>query len=203
MADKPASTFVAARTAIVDENRMATWSFIKILLDWDIKLRNGLNSTGQLIGNIDPATRVLPRVEGLGQTLQNINSSGVMQPAGLFPASTLVQGAVIMPAGAADNRLGTAAIQPATAFDASGSAAGAQSAAQTYAAAQASTAQTNAENYTNSFASNAANLTTGTLPIARLSGLSVTITTAALTTGGTQGSMTFTNGLLTAQVQAT
>lgn len=34
-------------------------------------------------------------------------------------------------------------------------------------------------------------------------GLSVTITTAALTTLGTQGSMTFQNGLLVAQVQAT
>jgi hypothetical protein len=35
------------------------------------------------------------------------------------------------------------------------------------------------------------------------SGLSVTITTAALTTLGTQGSMTFVNGILTAQTQAT
>lgn len=34
-------------------------------------------------------------------------------------------------------------------------------------------------------------------------GLSVTVTTAKLTTGGADGSMTFTNGLLTAQVQAT
>jgi hypothetical protein len=34
-------------------------------------------------------------------------------------------------------------------------------------------------------------------------GLSVTITTAALTPGGTQGSMTFTNGILTAQTPAT
>lgn len=34
-------------------------------------------------------------------------------------------------------------------------------------------------------------------------GLSVTITTAKLTSGGTEGSMTFTNGLLTAQTQAT
>jgi hypothetical protein len=34
-------------------------------------------------------------------------------------------------------------------------------------------------------------------------GLSVTITTAKLTGGGTNGSMTFTAGLLTAQVQAT
>lgn len=35
------------------------------------------------------------------------------------------------------------------------------------------------------------------------SGLSVTITTAALTALGTQGNMTFTNGILTAQTQAT
>ena len=34
-------------------------------------------------------------------------------------------------------------------------------------------------------------------------GLSVTITTAKLTAGGTNGSMTFTNGLLTAQTAAT
>lgn len=34
-------------------------------------------------------------------------------------------------------------------------------------------------------------------------GISVTITTAALTLAGTQGSMTFTNGILTAQTQAT
>lgn len=38
---------------------------------------------------------------------------------------------------------------------------------------------------------------------ATTTGLSVTIVTAALTVGGTQGSMVFTNGLLTSQVQAT
>lgn len=45
----------------------------------------------------------------------------------------------------------------------------------------------------------------GTLTTAQLpaSGLSVTIATAKLTVGGTNGSMTFTNGLLTAQVAAT
>lgn len=44
------------------------------------------------------------------------------------------------------------------------------------------------------------NLTTSQLPTA---GLSVTITTAKLTTGGANGSMTFTNGILTAQTPAT
>lgn len=43
-------------------------------------------------------------------------------------------------------------------------------------------------------------ITTSQLPA---SGLSVTITTAKLTTGGTNGSMTFTNGILTAQTPAT
>lgn len=38
---------------------------------------------------------------------------------------------------------------------------------------------------------------------AAFTGLNVTITTAALTGGGTQGSMTFTNGVLTAQTPAT
>jgi hypothetical protein len=37
----------------------------------------------------------------------------------------------------------------------------------------------------------------------RKSGLSVTIVTASLTVGGTQGSQIFTAGVLTAQVQAT
>src|SRR6185312_15073877 len=96
MADqlKPASTFIPSRAPIADKSGMATWAFIKILQDWDTKLRNGLNSTGQLIGNIDPVTRVLPRIEGLGITLQHINSSGVMLPDGLFSATSLAQGAV-------------------------------------------------------------------------------------------------------------
>jgi len=38
---------------------------------------------------------------------------------------------------------------------------------------------------------------------ASLPGLSVTITTAKLTPAGANGSMTFTNGILTAQTQAT
>lgn len=43
----------------------------------------------------------------------------------------------------------------------------------------------------------------GTVATGQLPGISATITTAALTPTGTQGSMTFTSGLLTAQVQST
>jgi hypothetical protein len=203
MALKPASTFIPSRSPIADSNGMATWSFLKILQVWDTKLTNGLNSIGQLIGNIDSATRVLPRVEGLGTTLQHINASGVMLPAGLFPATTLVQGAVVLPAGATSNTLGTAAIQPATAFDSAGSAATAAGAAQTNAEAHADTVAATAQSNAEAFAGNASNITSGTLNTSRLAGLSATIVTAKLTVGGTHGSMTFTNGLLTAQVQAT
>ena len=47
------------------------------------------------------------------------------------------------------------------------------------------------------------NATTGNFSQATPTGLSVTIVTAALTGGGTQGSMTFTAGILTAQTPAT
>jgi hypothetical protein len=43
----------------------------------------------------------------------------------------------------------------------------------------------------------------GLVPTANLQGLTATITTAKLTAGGTNGSMTFTKGLLTAQTPAT
>jgi hypothetical protein len=211
---KPASTFIPSRSPIADKNGMATWSFIQILIGWDTKLNNGLNSTGQLIGNIDPATRVLPRTEGLGITLQNISDTGVVESDGLFSATPLAQGAVFMPTGAPDNHLGTAAIEPATAFDSAGSAATAQANAEAYANTVAGSAQSNAEAHADAvaataqsnaeaFSSNASNLTSGTVATTRLGGLTATITTAPVTVGGTQGSMTFTNGLLTAQVQAT
>ena len=44
---------------------------------------------------------------------------------------------------------------------------------------------------------------TGLFSLSTPAGISVTITTAALTVTGTQGSMTFTDGILSAQVQAT
>jgi hypothetical protein len=43
----------------------------------------------------------------------------------------------------------------------------------------------------------------GTIATSQLPGINATITTAALTPGGTQGSMTFTKGVLTAQTPAT
>lgn len=112
--------------------------------------------------------------------------TGTAAPAQLPTATSAAQGAVKLPVGAPGSTLGSAAFNNTGDFDAAGSAA---------------TAQANAE----AFASDAANLTSGNLDIARMptSGFSGTITTAKLTGLGANGSMTFMNGILTAQTPAT
>lgn len=79
---KPASTFVPARSAIADKNGMATWSFIKILQDWDTKLRNSLNSNGQFVGDISPTSLIVGRV-AIGNILQYIDDGGVVLGLGI------------------------------------------------------------------------------------------------------------------------
>ena len=207
---KPASTFLASRSPIVDSNGNTTFAFTKVLQGWDTKLSNGLNQLGQLIGEINPTTVIAGRTEGIGTTVANIDSAGVVQSTGLVAATDTTHGAVTLPSGATSNVLGSAAVQPTGAFDASGAAAQAQLAAQAFASTAANTAQAFASTAANTaqsnaeaFASDASNLTSGTVPLGRLPGLTVTIATAKLTGGGADGSQTFTNGLLTSQVAAT
>jgi hypothetical protein len=135
---------------------------------------------------------IVGRLGNFGSILQHINEFGVVLPAGLTSATSTEQGAVILPVGAGGNTLGSAAMQPTTAFDPSGAAATAQTAAEAHADTVAAMAQSNAE------ATAAANLTAAFAP-----GINAVIVTAALTPTGTQGSMTFNNGLLTDQLQAT
>jgi hypothetical protein len=196
---KPASTFLASRSPIVDSNGNTTFAFTKVLQGWDTKLSNGLNQLGQLIGEINPTTVIAGRTEGIGTTVANIDSAGVVQYAGLVAATDTTHGAVTLPSGATSNVLGSAAVQSTSAFDASGAAAQAQLVAQAFASTAANTAQSNAE----AFASDASNLSSGTVPLGRLPGLTVTIATAKLTGGGTDGSMVFQNGILMSQVAAT
>jgi hypothetical protein len=61
---------------------MATWSFIKILQDWDTKLQNGLNSQGQFIGDISPTSLIGGRGE-IGNILQNIDDGGIVLAPGI------------------------------------------------------------------------------------------------------------------------
>jgi lysophospholipase L1-like esterase len=93
--------------------------------------------------------------------------SGVATAAQLPAATTSAQGAVVLPAGAGSNTLGTAAAQPTTAFDAAGA---------------ATTAITTAETYS----SNAGNLTSGTVANSLLAGTGiVTVNTIPCTLGRT------------------
>jgi len=159
---------------------------------WQQQLAGGFDPSGNLKSNILPTIGIVGRAGTIGSILQNINQYGVVLPAGLSSATDTLQGAVILPLGAVGHTLGSAAMLPSTAFDPNGAAAAAQTNAQAYADAAANAAQSNAE-----AAASAA------LAAAFAPGISVTITTAQLTTLGSQGSMTFTNGLLTGQVQAT
>lgn len=200
MAPKGTGSFTALQVPIFEQTTgRVSYTWLKQFQQWQMQLSSGFDVNGNLIGNINPTVKIVGRTGTIGSILQHISADGVIDGAGMAPATTLEQGAVIMPAGATDNHLGTAAIEPSTAFDPAGAAAAAQSGAQTFATGAANTAQSNAE----AFASDASNLTIGTIPLARLSGISGTITTAKLTSLGSDGSMTFVNGILTAQVPAT
>lgn len=82
MALKPASTFIPSRSPIVDPDGMATWNFLKILQDWDTKLRNGLNQIGQIIQDIPAATNIAGRV-AIGIILQYVDDGGQILPNGI------------------------------------------------------------------------------------------------------------------------
>jgi hypothetical protein len=191
MAQKP--TFTALQEPAIDpKTGRWNWTWLKLIQQWMQQLAGGFDSNGNLVSNLEPTVGIVGRSADIGTILGEIDDTGVVKPAGLPAASPTQQGAVKLAAGSIGNTLGSASMQPSTAFDASGAAAGAQTAAEAHADAVAATAQSNAE----MFATNAIN--TAFAP-----GISVTITTAALTGTGAQGSMTFTNGLLTAQTQAT
>jgi hypothetical protein len=215
---KPATTFVFSRSPIVDKDGNATFAFLKILQQWNTQLQNGLTLLGQLKGEIDAATIITGRTEGIGTTVGHIDATGAaLAPMVDFSrpylnkttdnitdgtgsplaggvvahqalvASAPVVGQVLVFGGTTwdPSHPGFAGlsgtINPATQMPASGVTPG------TYPLASVTV--------------NAEGLVTGAAP--GPTGISVTIVTAALTTGGTQGSQTFTNGRLTAQVQAT
>lgn len=178
---------------------MLTYIWQRMFQTWQQILSKSFDTNGNLTAPISQAATVSGRTGTIGSILQNITNAGVVTPNGMSPATSTTQGAVIMAPSAQNNQLGTAAQKNTQDFDAAGSAAAAQGAATDAGTAAATAAQQAAQ----TFASDASNLTSGTVALARLPGISVTVATAALTVGGTQGSQTFTNGQLTAQVQAT
>lgn len=186
-------------TPLFDKDGRLNRAWQQLFLQWRQQLSVGFDSSGTLISNISPTVRITDRGGTIGSILRFIGDNGVVTPDGLPPATDNAQGAVKLAPGIVSNILGTAAAQDSSAFDPAGSAATAQANAEAFATSEANAALAAAE----TFASNASNLTSGTVPNARLGGMTVTVTTAALTVGGTQGSMDFVNGLLVSQVQAT
>ena len=180
---------------MMDPQGNLTWAWFKYFIDTTQALNNALNILGQFNGIIGDGATVLGHSGTLASNIQHLTASGqfiasqltgVVQPAQLPPADPSLQGAVLLPAGAPSNTLGSAAIEDASAFDPAGSAAAAQAASDPLGSAAA--AQTASEAYTDSkFAS----------------GVSGTVHLGPYTVGGTQGSLTLTNGLVTAFVDPT
>lgn len=212
MSGNPNNLVVSPQTPtnapMLDSQGNLNWAWLKFFIDLAQAVNNALDILGQFNGVIGAQATVAAHAGTLQATIQNLTATGqlaaahltgVVNAAQLPAALPAAQGAVQLPAGAPSNVLGSASLQPASAFDPAGAAATAQSNAETFASAQAAAAQNNAEN----FARNASNMVTGTVDTALLAGLSVTITTAKLTTLGANGSMQFQNGLLIAQTPAT
>lgn len=193
------SSFTALQTPFLDAQGKVSWTWLKLLQQWQTQLGNGFDQNGNLISNISTSVQISGRDGTIGAILQNITSQGIFLAKGLPAATSTTQGAVILPAGAGSNKLGSAAMAETTSFDPVGSAAHAQAAASDHADIASTAAQNNAQ----AFASNASNITSGTLDNARLAGFSGVVTTAKLTTLGANGSMSFTNGLLISVVAAT
>lgn len=193
------TSFTALQTPFLDANGRVSWTWLKLLQQWQTQLNTGFDQNGNLISNLSSTTGIVGRTGTVSGILANIGDNGVVKPAGLPAATASARGAVILPAGAPSNTLGSAALQDTTSFDPSGSAASAQTAAQTFASAAANSAQANAE----AFASNASNITSGTLDSNRLLGFTGSVPLAKLTALGSNGSMDFTNGLLQSVVSPT
>ena len=212
------------RAQIVDKDGIATFPLLKLFQDWDDRLTKGLNLIGQFIGNISPVATIGARPEGIGTTVQHITATGQLASltniaadvdtdhiadgvgsplgGGKTAAVALLPGAAGQPL-VYHSLLGWRAGTVAYAQVTGGPAAPGPGTAGPIAHKWISSYDTVAGVYTLSqpdFSDLTGQITTAQLPA---SGLSVTIVTAQLTPTGTQGSMQFTNGILTAQTPAT
>lgn len=215
---KPATTLLAVRSPIVDKDGMALPYFSKLLQQWNTQLQNGLNAIGQLIGEINAATIIQGRTEGIGTTVGNIDSTGTLTADGVDLSRPYL------------NKT-TDHINDGTGSPLAGGAVAHQAlVASAPVAGQILTFGGTTWDPTHpSFAGITGTInpatqlppsgaTAGTYPLATVTvnaqglattvsagpaGIAVTIATAKLTVGGANGSQTFVNGVLTAQTPAT
>lgn len=234
---KPSSTFIAVQTPIAEKDGTVTWTWLKKFQEWELKLQNGLNQIGQIIGNIEPTTLIVGRV-AIGTILQFIDNSGEVLAGGIDFARAylnkdtdhIADGTGLPLNGGKVAQAALVATSP-TADDQpvySGAAWGltkktqgkALAANQWFDSYNATTGAFTSSQPAYTSLSGLPILPITILPVAgkylksydqgtgfftqnTTAGISATIVTAALTAGGTQGSQTFVDGILTAQVQAT
>lgn len=217
---KPASTFGALRTPIMDPKTGAmSWEWVKWFQDAQQKLQNGLNQLGQLIGEINAATIIEGRTEGIGTTVGHIDDTGAaLGPMVDFSRPYLNKTTDHIADGTGNPLAGGVVAHQA--LTASTPAAGdylrfdgtdwVPAALPSFPGDLPVSTNFYVDGYnsaTGSFHSSQPAFSNlgGQLAEAQLpaSGLTVVITTAPLTVGGTTGSMTFHNGILTAQTPAT
>lgn len=198
MSSNPTNLVASPQTpteAIIDTNTgRFNWAGIKWAQGITQAVNNALTLLGVFNGIIGNKAQIQGRVGTLANITQNLTATGqlqathltgVVQPAQLPAADPLTQGAVIAPG----NVLGTAALQPDTAFDPAGAANTAQTASFAHADAGDVTTLAAAKTYTD-----------GKFP-----GVAAhTITLVKLTTGGTDGSITWdANGVVIGFVDPT
>lgn len=206
-----------------------TFQFIKWFQDASQRLQNGLNQLGQLIGIISAETKIYGRAGTIGTALQNLSGAGELTgsaivgtiPAAVLPAPTIGAFGGVRASGSAPGQFvasidatGTPQLAQPTFADMGGTVSPSQLPVPTATAlggvkarAPAGSQWLNAIDNTGTPQSSQPAFTdiSGQIVEAQLpaAGMSVTITTAKLTGTGANGSMTFTNGILTAQTPAT
>jgi hypothetical protein len=232
MANIPSPFLASVRAAIVSADGTLTYIGTKLFQDWDTRLTNGLNLIGEFIGSLSASVQISGRAGTIGTVLQHIDGTGVLAAtaiSGTLPSGHLPTPAIGAIGGVQANNpiphqwvnsidtsgipnlsqpgYGDIAGTPTLPSDAPATP---HSWVNSYTAATGAFTESQPAFSDISGAAVAAQIpalsalsgaiTAGQLPAA---GISATITTAKLTVGGVQGSMTFTNGILTAQVQAT
>lgn len=155
------------------------------------RLQAALDKFEAFQGVIGLGATIQGRVGTVADALTHVDPIGVVLSPGLVPASDVAAGAVQLPTGASSNTLGSASLANVGDFDPAGAAA---------------TAQANAIAASDPLGSAASALTASkTYTDGKFPGVTAhTITLAALTGGGTQGSITWdANGVIAGFVDPT
>lgn len=211
MANEPSPFLGAVRAPLVSkEDGTPTYIALKLFQDWDTRLTNGLNKIGQLTGDITPSVKIAGRAGSVSAALQHIDSGGVL-------AASAISGVVSpgsLPVAALGTIGGVQANNPVphqwvNSIDTAGMPVTSQPGYGDIAGTPIlpADAPATAHNWLNSYSAASGVFTEARPDYSDLTGTptgaSGSITLAALTGLGTQGSITVVNGIITAFVNPT